>query len=179
MRWTGQESCWQKSGNLLTFQQLFGQVCPLVQQSSDHSWGNIVVINQRKIHLKNSINRKEIHLMASCCSLLNPFLASSLQLPMMWIPTRTILSTWKCFDKEGCNLWRRNKFWWWYGSAHMVTHLLPNSYIEQSNRLFSERLYENLQHLHRQIQCSRILSSCQSPATPDDQKWNWCQIGLQ
>ena len=45
---------------------------------------------------------------------------------------------------------------------HMVTLGRPNSYIERSSRIG-----ENLQHLHRQIQCSRILSSCQSRATPD------------
>ena len=30
-----------------------------------------------------------------------------------------------------------------------------------------KRIYENLQHLRRQIQCSHILSSYQSQATPD------------
>ena len=46
--------------------------------------------------------------------------------------------------------------------ANMGTFSRPNLHIEQSNRID-----ENLQHLHRQIQCSRILSSSPSRATPE------------
>ena len=57
---------------------------------------------------------------------------------------------------------------------NLVNLRMTNSYIEQSNSLG-----ENLQHPHRQIQCSRILSSCQSRATPDQANVKLVSIGVK
>ena len=50
-----------------------------------------------------------------------------------------------------------------------MLELCTISYIAQSNGID-----EDLRHLHRQIQCSHILSSCQSQATPE-RDWSWYQ----
>ena len=131
--------------------------------------------------------------MASCCSLLNPFLASSLQLPMMWIPTRTILSTLKMLMTWNLNSLGKSK-------SNSQTKLLPIMWIPTRTILstywcfaqqilrkgslenkmllwcvfihvyIAHRIDENLQHLHRQILCSRTPSSYQSQATPEQEK---------